>query len=115
VLAELRDGVAVTAARVRFIHALAEAAVTHAEGGDGAAWLAKADEALELAKTVVARRRPRLWDPDVKPILRNTPNPTFYQYGYLREADTLCFWVRERAQARQVVLQSGDFVPGCVL
>lgn len=115
VLAELRDGVVITATRVRYIHALVEAALTHAEGGDGAAWLTKADEALEVAKTVVARRRPRLWDPDVKPILRNTPNPTFYQYGYLREADSLCFWVRERAQARQVVLQSGDTVPGCVL
>lgn len=115
VFAELRDGVTVTAARVRFIHALTAAAVAHAEGGDAASWLQQADQQLEVARAIVARRRSRLWDPDPKTILRNTPNPTFYQYGYLREADTLCFWVRERAQARNVILQAGEFEPGCVL
>ena len=64
---------------------------------------------------IVARRRRGLWDPDPKTILRDTPNPTFYQYGYLREGDSLCFWERERAQARNAVLQAGQSVPGCIL
>lgn len=115
VFAELRDGVAVTAARVRFIHALTAAAVAHGEGGDAASWLQQADAQLEVARALVARRRSKLWDPDPKTILRNTPNPTFYQYGYLREADSLCFWVRERAQARNLILQAGELEPGCVL
>lgn len=114
-LAELQDGLAITAARARFIHALYAAAVAYADTGSDDGWLAKADMHLESGKAVVARRRGGLFDPDVKPILRNTANPTFYQYGYLREADSLCFWVRERAQARQLVLKTGENIPGCVL
>jgi hypothetical protein len=110
VLAELKEGVQITAARVRFIHALYAAAVAN----DGAL-ITSAETELALAKELVAKRRRALWDPDPKTILRNTPNPTFYQYGYLREGDTLCFWERERAQARNAVLQAGQMVPGCVL
>jgi hypothetical protein len=43
----------------------------------------------------MARRRKAL-DDDAISILRNFKNPTFYQYGSLREADTLCIWNRER-------------------
>ncbi len=110
VLTELKEGVQITAARVRFIHALYAAAVAN----DGAL-ITSAETELALAKELVAKRRRALWDPDPKTILRNTPNPTFYQYGYLREGDTLCFWERERAQARNAVLQAGQSVPGCVL
>ncbi len=62
----------------------------------------KAQAELEAAKLVTSRRRKGLHDPDVKPLVRNTPNATFYQYGYLREADTLCFWERELAQVRRL-------------
>ena len=115
VMAELRDGVQITAARTRFIHALYAATLASAAGEDPAPLITQAEAHLELGKTVVARRRKALWDPDPKTILRNTPNPTFYQYGYLREGDTLCFWERERAQARNALLQAGQLVPGCVL
>jgi hypothetical protein len=114
-LAELQDGFAITAARARYVHALYAATVAYADTGSDGGWLAKADLALDAGRAIVARRRAGLFDPDVKPILRNTANPTFYQYGYLREADSLCFWSRERAQARQLILQAGDTIPGCVL
>jgi hypothetical protein len=93
-----------------FVHALFAGAVDN-----DAAKLEAAEPFLTKAKDLVARRRRALWDPEPKTILRNTVNPTFYQYGYLREGDTLCFWERERAQARNAVLGSGLFVPGCVL
>lgn len=116
VMVELRDGVQVTAARVRFIHALYAATVAFAANGDDAGWLAKAEAEWALGKDLVARRRRALWDPDPRTILGDdVVNPTFYQYGYLREANTLCFWERERAQARNVVLGAGISVPGCVL
>lgn len=114
-LDEQRDGFAITAARARYIHAIYAATVEYAQSGGDGGWLAKADAELDKAKVIVARRRNALWDPDPKSILRNNDNPTFYKYGYLREADSLCFWSRERAQARQLILQTGDTIPGCVL
>ncbi len=116
VLLELRDGARVTAARVRFIHGLYSAALAFAEGQPAAALLAGADADLEVAKGVVAARRRGLWDPDRLSLVAATQvNATFYQYGYLREADTLCFWVRERAQARNLIERRSELVPGCVL
>ncbi len=114
-LDELGDGFAVTAARARFVSALYRGAVAAADTGSDAGWLAKADVALDDAKALVARRRRALWWPDVKAIAGEGPNPTFYKYGYLREANSLCFWNRERAQARNAVLQEGNLVAGCVL
>ena len=115
VMAELKDGVQVTAARVRFIHAVYAATLAYGEVGADGGFIARAETELATAKEIVARRRKALWDRDPKRILRNNVNPTFYQYGYLREGDTLCFWERERAQVRNAVLQAGQSVPGCVL
>ncbi len=64
---------------------------------------------------IVARRRKALWDPDPIELLRDHPLPTVYDYGYLREADTLCFWRRERAQLRAAVAGETIFIPACVL
>jgi hypothetical protein len=114
-LAEMNDAFDITARRFRFVHALYRASQSYADGKGDEGWLAKAEIELDAAKLTVTARRKGLHDPDPKPILRDTPNPTFYKYGYLREADSLCFWVRERAQARQLILQTGDFVPGCIL
>ncbi|MER2560199.1 MAG: hypothetical protein ABTQ32_05760 [Myxococcaceae bacterium] len=114
-LAELSDGFAITAGRSRFIHALYRAVAVSSEGGDAAALLKSAEDELAKAETVVRRRRNALWDPDAIEVLRNNDNPTFYDYGYLREADTLCFWKRERAQVRNLLLGEGLFIPACVL
>jgi hypothetical protein len=107
---ELKDGVGVTAARGRFIHALYRGVVAAAEGGDAGPWLEQAEAELSRAETFVSRRRRALWDPDATEVLRAMPNPTFYDSGSLREADTLCFWKRERAQVRNLLRGEGLFV-----
>ncbi|MBK7858304.1 MAG: hypothetical protein IPJ65_06715 [Archangiaceae bacterium] len=109
-LDELADGFSITARRARFAYLVHLAAADLSE-----AKLTAAQAELDAAKEIVSARRKAMHDPDVKPILRNTPNATFYQYGYLREADLLCYWERELAQARQVVRQVSENVPGCVL
>lgn len=112
---ELHDGVGVTAARGRFIHALYAAVVADARGESVEALLLEAEAELAKAEGFVSSRRRALWDPDSIELLRNKDNPTFYDYGYLREADTLCFWKRERAQVRNLLKGEGLFVPACVL
>jgi len=109
-LAELNDAFEITARRARFVVLVNEAALDK-----NPAAIMKAQEELDAAKLVISRRRKAMHDPDVKPLIRNTPNATFYQYGYLREADTLCFWEREMAQVRFLVLQVSEPIPGCIL
>jgi hypothetical protein len=115
---EVHDGMAVDADRVRFIGDLYRAAATSADGGATdavASLLADADAALTDATKVVAHRHAHLHDPDPSRILDEGSNATVYQYGYLNEADTLCYWNRERGLFNQQILGSSDIPPGCVL
>jgi hypothetical protein len=108
-LTEMDDGFAITAQRGRFVSDLYRAVLTH-----DSTKLDAADTELDAAKTVVSHRRKLLHDPDPLTLIHNTTNSTFYQYGYLLEGDQLCYWQRERTQARNIVLQLNDPVPGCI-
>lgn len=112
---EIDDGVAIDAVRAHFAAATLGAVITAADGGDPGPELAAADAALDAARAVVARRAAAFHDPDGERWTRqNWTNPTIYDYGYLREADTLCFWERERVQARNLVLGEAGEVPACI-
>jgi hypothetical protein len=66
-----------------------------------------------VAEGVVARRHADLHDPDPARLTGMLENPTFYDYGYLRHADTLCFWERDHVQVRNLVLGETTNDPGC--
>lgn len=112
-VAEIIDGAAVTRLRAQFIAAIYAAAVAAADGDDPAARaaLATAEAAMTEARAVVARRHGDRHDPD--PRLIDSSNRTLYQYGYLRFADDLCFWERERVMATNAVLGASGNPPGC--
>jgi hypothetical protein len=114
-LSEVSDGIAVDEARTRFIGALFEAAATFSAQGNDGGWLAKADAALTDAKVIIGRRDAHLHYPNASLLLDTTSNATIYQYGYLYEADQLCYWERERVQARAAILGETAMVPTCVL
>ena len=112
--AEVRDGVGIDAARARHIAALYRATVVQADGGQPTETLTAADAAFAEGQRLVARRRARFHDPTPARLVAPGPNATLYQYGYLQTADTLYFWVRERAQVHNLFGAHED-VPGCVL
>ncbi len=115
-LAELRDGLAIDVARTEHARALWQAAVHMAGGVDATADEAAMDAALEQARVIVERRHAALWDPDPEEILADRiNNALLYRNGYLREADQLCFWDRERVQYRNEFHGEMTPVPGCVL
>lgn len=115
-LAEITDGLEVDVHRARCVAALYEAVIADARGDDPSALLATADAELAAAEAVIARRHAALWDPSPERVLaRRYANSTLYQYGYLREASLSCFWVRERAQVRNLLLDAAERVPACVL
>ncbi len=116
VIAELLDGVEIAAARAAFAHALWLAAASSDDLAARDAALADVDAQLAAAEAVVMRRHAALLEPAPTTILARTISTSLlYQYGYLREANTLCFWHRERAQLRNALLGETTTVPACVL
>lgn len=115
-VSEVCDGIAVDAHRARFAHEVWGAVLAHAAGEGSAARLAAAEAELEGARSVVARRHAAMHDPDPASLTASrTRTHTLYQYGYLRDADTLCYWERELAQAKNAILGIAERVPACVL
>ncbi|MFO0714059.1 MAG: hypothetical protein U0353_29650 [Sandaracinus sp.] len=115
-LSELRDGIAIDVARTEHAHALWQAAVHASAGEDASADEAALDAAIEAARGIVARRHAALFDPDPDEILaERLRNALRYGYGYLREANDLCFWERERIEYRREFHGDTTDVPGCVL
>jgi hypothetical protein len=114
-LAEAEDAIAVTAARARFVGKLYRATLEYAASGAEGPSLAAAEAELPVAEAAVASRRRSFFWPDPLKLIRDGENPTFYKYGYLRDANNLCFWRRELAQARNAIRKLGENVPGCVL
>jgi len=110
---EVADGIDIDLLRAQFAAALVAATLDAADGQEFTTELAAADAALHEAGLVVEGRA--FHDPDgdrwVDP---SWNNPTIYDYGYLREAGELCFWHRERAQARNLLLGEENEVPPCI-
>lgn len=114
--AEIRDGIEIDVARTDFAHAVFGAALARAAGMPTDTLLAEAHAAHDRARAVVERRRGAMHDPDAATEILSDDITTagLYQYGYLREADTLCYFDRELAELENAL--GGDVrVPGCVL
>jgi hypothetical protein len=114
-LAEAIDSVSITASRARFVAKMYRGTLEFAASGSEPSIIAAAEAELDVAGALVAnRRRNFFWDEPLK-LIRDIENPTFYKYGYLRDANSLCFWRREVAQVHNLMRNNGETVPGCVL
>jgi len=100
-------------ARARFVAALYRAVLSAAEGGSADTHLEVAEAALTEGRAVVQRRHTSLHDPVPERLLAPHLNATLYHYGYLYEADTLCYWERERTEVRNLLLGEQNDVPPC--
>jgi hypothetical protein len=113
-LNEVAHGFRIDADRAHFERSLYEAVDAFAKTGGDSGWLAMADAAFADAQAVVRRRNAALHYPNATQLLTAGQNATFYQTGFLTEAGTLCYWTRERIQARAVVVGDMTTPPGCV-
>lgn len=112
---ELRDGLAANGARARFVAALYDAVLTETEGGDPTASLTDADSWFAAGAAVIAGRHAALHDDAAERLTTRNANPTLYDYGYLTNANTQCFWHRERNDVRKLLLGEAGSDPGCTL
>jgi len=115
--AELRHGFALDQLRARFVLELYEAALGHVAGEAAAArdHSARAAELLERARSIVSLRHRDLHDTHARRLVDRITNRTFYQYGYLFMADTLCYWQRELAQLQAILGTATAPPPSCLL
>ncbi len=115
-LAEIADGLAIDQLRPKFMLATYRAVIAHLRGDDAEAQAqqALAQQLRADAQVVVTRRHASLHDTHGRRLVDRTPNDTFYQYGYLRNADILCFWDRELTQVAGVLGNSTMMPPGCL-
>ncbi len=112
---EVQDGIEIDALRAEYMSTVLSAVLDHADGDDVTAGsqITAAEALKSAASYVVARRHADLHDPVPGRLTGLLENPTFYDYGYLRHADTLCFWERDRVQVRNLVLGESNADPGC--
>ena len=114
---EIRDGIAIDALRAHFVKALYESTLAGLAGDAGTAGArrAEATKYLDEAAVVVARRHGDLHDDSGRRLLDVSSNKTFYQYGYLHQADTLCYWHRELLQVTQLQGDPVATIPDCAI
>jgi hypothetical protein len=111
---ELADGVALDRMRARFVLATYRTVLAHLDGTSDGGEAAIADSLLADARKRVAARHADLHYTHRRRLVDKTANQTFYQFGYLYMADTLCYWQREHDQAA-AVLGDTSVVPNSCL
>ncbi len=113
---ELRDGLAIDRVRTRFVLETYGATLAHLAGDDAAAedHFRKAQGFFVQAQGIVARRDRDLHDELGDRLIGKTANRTFYQFGYLYMADTLCYWDRELVQVGGILGNTSEAVPSCL-
>lgn len=125
--AEIADGLAIDVVRADFVIAAYRATLAHLSG-DAATARARyqdAQDALARARAIVDRRHAALHDFAATSadaavsahgrLTSRGENYTYYQYGYLYQADTLCFWHRELDQVGAILGVSTETPPNCIL
>jgi hypothetical protein len=111
---EIRDGVTLDRMRARFVLASYRAVLAHLGGAAHAAARDEAALILAAARDRVASRHADLHDTHRRRLVDKTPNNTFYQFGYLYMADTLCYWQRELDQVAGIVDNSSVIPNSCL-
>jgi hypothetical protein len=113
-LREIADGLEVTALRVRYATQIYRIALALGREQPTEALFAEAEATLESAKAVVAKRHGDLWHPDATKLTTSSKNLTIYPFGYLTQANTLCFWARELVEVTNLRDGTTKTIPGCV-
>lgn len=113
---EIKDGIEIDFLRTKFVVETYSAVLNFSYGKKEEAerFLSEAEKTFELAQDVVKRRREKLFYPRKSLILESVENPTIYKFGYLKQADRLCFWEREILTAKRIIKGSSISIPTCM-
>jgi hypothetical protein len=113
-LAEIQDGILIDYWRARFVDSTYAAGLAYLGKNDPGVHVRAAEAALREAEKIVARRDLHLNYKTVD-VTDNNRNPTIYQFGYLKQASTLCLWHRELQKLRQLMGDKEAAAPSCII
>jgi hypothetical protein len=112
---ELEQGLAIDRLRARFAIATYQTVIDFITGADTTADYQHASDLLDQAQGVVSARDGDLHDDHGTRLTATTNNVTEYPYGYLHNADTLCYWHRELDQLAAILGNTSAMTPpNCV-
>jgi hypothetical protein len=115
-LGEIVDGVHVTRIRVDDAIALWTAAADLADGMDIEPVFAQLTTIEAEETAAVAHRLARFHAPNGDELVaERRPSALLYQYGYLRHANDLCYYRRERIELANVAHGTTTTLPNCLL
>jgi hypothetical protein len=102
--------------RARFVLATYGATLAQLAGDTAAARseLTRAEGLFAQGKAIVEGRAVDLHDTHGRRLVDKTTNRTFYQYGYLFMADSLCYWNRELVQVGGILGSTSAPTPSCL-
>jgi hypothetical protein len=111
---ELEQGLAVDRLRARFAIATYQTVIDFIQGADATADYQHANDLLDQAQAIVSARDGDLHDDHGNELTVKGGNVTEYQYGYLHNADTMCYWHRELDQLAAILGQTTMTPPSCL-
>jgi len=99
---ELEDGMAIVVLRARHAASLYRAVLDLARKAPPGEHLRNAQSIRAQAAQVIARREPH-YRYSLHDLVDAYPNATAYEFGYLRQAHTLCYWSRQEMQVQSLI------------
>jgi hypothetical protein len=115
-LGEIMDGVHATRVRIDDAAVLWGAAADLADGMSIEPALARLMAIESEQTTLVAHRLAHFHAPNgAELVAESRRSVLLYQYGYLRHANDLCYFRRDRIQLSNLAHGAGEAVPGCLL
>ena len=111
---EMVDGLESTSERTKFVAASLRAALAAVAGKSPEADLEAMDAAFDRGRVVVDRRHAALWFPRPDLLTKTRLNSTVYGFGYLKQAEELCYWARERTDLLNRLRNEENLVEPCI-
>ena len=112
---ELRAGFEIDRLRAHFVEATYQATLASIDGDAATATrrFHDAQALLDDARAIVHARHADLHDDHGRRLVDKTGNQTFYQFGFLYFADTLCYWQRELDQVGAILGATSTVPASC--
>lgn len=113
IVQEIKDGVRITYLRTVFIRNLYEGILAYMEHKNVDDYISNAESIIGDARKITESRSANFFYPRRQILVESINNPTIYDYGYLKQAHTLCLWQRDLEEFKKAIGRAHN-IPTCI-